>query len=120
MTFPDMAGELIRILMNENILKKVGKNLARIIDERGMKNYEFAYKIKISPQHMSAIVNGKSNLSLKKLGMICDVLGIDPIVLFEKEKKPEEELARSISKIILKLIEPSKDIKIKKRKKVKQ
>lgn len=54
--------------MNTNYIK--GR-----IYQLGLKNYEVAKKLDYTPQHFSAIINGRDNISIKKLEELADVLG---------------------------------------------
>lgn len=41
----------------------------------GLKNKEVAEKLGYTPEHFSSVINGRRNISLKKLEELADILG---------------------------------------------
>ena len=71
-----------------DIDKIIGINLKRIRIERGMGQEEFAQKISISKQRLSAYENAKEGLGKDVMSRICTVYNIDPYEFYIEDDTP--------------------------------
>lgn len=65
--------------------QKIGQLVARVRQERGLTQAEFARKLKTSQSAVNRIENGKQNVSLETLGRISDVLNKQIISINDKK-----------------------------------
>ena len=65
--------------------RKIGLLVARVRQERGLTQVEFAKKLKTSQSAVNRIENGKQNVSLETLGRISDVLNKQIISINDKK-----------------------------------
>lgn len=64
--------------------------IKEIMEEKGVTNAELAKALSVTPQYVSAIVNGKKNLSVSKLEVISRFLGVPLIALFQGYIPPDK------------------------------
>ena len=87
--------------INQNIL--LGKKIKKKRKKRGLTQDFLAEKVGIDAKHLSRIECGKNSLSLNLLYKICDVLSIEPCVLFDNiALKNKKEIIEDINKILAK------------------
>lgn len=68
------------------VLGNFGRNLETIIINKGFKKSDFALKLGISNQTLTAIINNKGKLfSFNLLDEICFILEVPPGLLFSKD-----------------------------------
>src|SRR5262245_41703984 len=72
LAFNIMSDILVSIMVTSN--EKIGQLIARIRQERGLTQSEFAKRMGTSQSAINRIEHGKQNLSLETLGRISDVL----------------------------------------------
>jgi transcriptional regulator with XRE-family HTH domain len=65
---------------SSNIARRI---LAAIEDKEGFNQSDLASLLEVSPQHISQIVKGKENLSLKTIAKISEALGVELITFPE-------------------------------------
>lgn len=59
-------------------------NLRRLRHERGISQDDLAYEAEISRSYLSQIEKGKFNVSLKIIGKLADVFGVEPAEFFRR------------------------------------
>ena len=69
--------------------KVVASNIKHVRQLRGKKQEGLGLDIKVSQTHISAIEQGKSRLSLKRLEQIAKSLGVEPYILLKPDLKKE-------------------------------
>ncbi len=90
--------------VNKNIL--LGKKIKEIRKSRGLTQDYLAEEVGIDAKHLSRIECGKNSLSLNLLYKICDVLNVEPCVLFDNlALKNKAELIKDINNILEQLSE---------------
>lgn len=57
--------------------------LAKILNEKQMTNNQLANMLNVSPQYVSEVVNGKSNITIEVIRRIATAIGVSPAALFE-------------------------------------
>ncbi len=72
--------------MNKEFLQKFAKNLKRIRKEKGIKQDDFLQTEGISRSLISMVETAKTDITLSKLKIISDVLGVEPKDLLDFEK----------------------------------
>lgn len=60
----------------------VAKNVRRIIEERGMKQWAFAERAGFRPQTFNNMLNGRKQITAEDIPKICAAAGITPNELF--------------------------------------
>ncbi len=55
--------------------------------ERGVTQADLAKELGVTPQYISGITTGRLTVSLKRLGEIADILGVDPSELIIGEPR---------------------------------
>ena len=64
--------------MNKGFLEKFGKNLKKIRKEKGIKQDDFLDVEGISRSTIAMVETAKTDITLSKLKIIADVLGVTP------------------------------------------
>ena len=74
--------------MNNEFLQKFAKNVKRIRKEKGMKQDDFLDTEGISRSMIAMVETARTDITLSKLKIIADKLGVEPYELlnFEEEK----------------------------------
>ena len=62
-----------------------GVNLAKIRMKSGLSAYELSLRIGKDASYIHKVESGKSNVSLKSILKICEVLNIEPVELFKPD-----------------------------------
>ena len=94
---------------NRNVF--LGQKLKEIRKMRGLTQDFLSEKVGIDAKHLSRIECGKNSLSLSLLYKICDVLCVEPSLLFDTtQSKTGQELIQEINQIL----EQSSEEKIRK------
>jgi len=65
-------------------LKNFGLNLAKARTAKGISAYELSLRIGKAPNYIHRIEYG-ANTSVKTVFEICDILQIDPVILFARQ-----------------------------------
>jgi transcriptional regulator with XRE-family HTH domain len=65
-------------------LYSLGKNIKKYRLKKGLSQNQLAEIVDLSREHLGSIETGKTYVSLRKLFLISDVLGIEPYLLFKK------------------------------------
>ncbi len=68
--------------------KMVGESIASIIKKRGLTQKEVAEKLGITAIYLNRMLTGRSNLTLKKIEQIANILGVSPYEFFKVESQP--------------------------------
>ena len=69
--------------------KEVGNNIRKIRTTQDISQSQLAYETGMSREFINKVENGKNNISLKKLILICEALGVPPKKLFENIKSKD-------------------------------
>lgn len=64
------------------IWKRVGKNIQRLLDLKGMNQSQFARRLNWQASYVNRIVSGNKPVSVERLKEISDALGADIFELF--------------------------------------
>jgi len=77
------------IKMNNEFLQKFAKNIKRIRKEKGIKQDDFLDAEGISRSMIAMVETARTDITLSKLKIIADKLGVEPYELldFREEKK---------------------------------
>jgi transcriptional regulator with XRE-family HTH domain len=67
----------------ENIHQRIGKNLRRLIQSRGITEEKFAINVDIEKSHLSRVIGGKASTTLNTLERFCKELKADYQELFK-------------------------------------
>lgn len=71
--------------MNKDYLQKFAKNLKRLRNEKSMSQDDLAVSDEISHSMISLIETAKTDLTVSKVKIIADALGVHPRELFDFE-----------------------------------
>jgi transcriptional regulator with XRE-family HTH domain len=66
-----------------NIKISVGNNIRKLRIKQNISQNQLAYETGISREFINKVENGKCNISLEKLALICDALGVSAQKLFD-------------------------------------
>ena len=72
-------------VMDKRFIKKFAKNLTKIRKEKGMTQDDLAVSNKISRSTIGMIETAKTDITISKVKIIADALGVPPSKLFEFE-----------------------------------
>ena len=64
--------------------------IKEIMEEKGVTNIELAKALGVTPQYMSAVVNGKKKLSISRLERMSTILEVPIIALFKGYIPPDQ------------------------------
>ena len=65
-------------------LKIIGDKIKKIRKNKGYTQIEFAHLCNFDRTYLSRIENGKQNITIEMLFLICDKLKIEPLEIFKK------------------------------------
>ena len=68
---------------------KLGMSIREHRKEKGLKVYQLANKVEVSPEFITAVERGYKYPSVKVLMKICKVLGFNFGLIYLKEKHPD-------------------------------
>lgn len=71
------------MIQEEDFLKKVGNNIVRLRESKGIKQIDLAIKLNIEAPSLSRIERAKTNTTLSMLVKIANAIEIDVIELFK-------------------------------------
>lgn len=73
--------------MDKEFVSKVGKNIKRLREKKGISQFKLAVEIDCTTSAISGIEIGRSDTTLTKISAIAKVLGVEPYELLKFEAK---------------------------------
>jgi transcriptional regulator with XRE-family HTH domain len=65
---------------------RVGKNLRKHREARGLSQEEFADEVGVHRTYMGGLERGERNITLKSLERLADAVGLDPLELLRRSR----------------------------------
>jgi putative transcriptional regulator len=70
-------------MRDEDLLKRIGENIVRIRQSRGLKQIDLAAKLEMEDSSLRRIEKGRVNSTILMLRKISDALGVDLVQLLK-------------------------------------
>lgn len=70
-----------------DVCEIVGINIRKKRHAAGLSQEELAFRARIDRAYLSQIENGKKNITLLLLADLAAALGVDPVLLLQREKR---------------------------------
>jgi transcriptional regulator with XRE-family HTH domain len=77
---------------------QLGKNIQRLLSERGMKPIELSETARVNRGQLSRVLQGRASLSIPSLERIAAVLGVAPGTLLEGETHKVRDLSAELER----------------------
>lgn len=84
-----------RLLAQETLIVDVTEALAAAIEHAGISRTELAERLNASKGHVSQVLNGSRNMTLRTLADLCLALKLQPRFTLVEASSPAESLSKS-------------------------